>query len=287
MNEKKVTVSVFLNKRLKPVFLHEKKAYPIYVRVVYDRNNTQFPINLKGFFEDRAYKKIGGQIIGENDRYATESQFDQIEKGLYTSSLESDFRVPAIVVITRRIEDIVRFEIQKFKERFSLKGLGSRVDFFFQGAIDVMDQNLTEDLISFLSQSEYWEFAKPLKRSEPFYRNYDHVCDPILNGFFKLPDDFYIKIEAFFLLAAAGDKYRDLNSVYFWHLNDGKKQFESFLSENRLLFNENELLKLPLRNFFARYVSLNPPSKSISYYSSYVERFVNQLVRSNYEKMLS
>ncbi len=103
--QKKVTVRHFLNKRLKPVSDGTEPRYSVYTRITYNRNSNEYrhkwKFNLEGLSE-REYKNL---FEGKGDRW-TKMYIDET---------------------TKRIENIVKLEIDLFGESFKVKGIGERI----------------------------------------------------------------------------------------------------------------------------------------------------------------
>lgn len=286
---KTFSVRFFLNKRVKPV---KGKAgqlhYPVYVQVNFDGKNTQFPIYIEdvygtfnfrdgftdrkqrySFFSEEYFNKI--LAIGTNSEEAKDiDRFNFPEYDYYSHLLKK---------IKDRIGEIIKFEISK--KKYSFKGIRTRFSFFNQSLADIFDRHLFNKLSGFLEKGiveksgGVLEGASVLINSNmAFYQCYDAISFIYSN----LPEDFRIEVESYFLLAAYSVHSPSTNQIFYWVIKDEKRDFENFLSGENL-FKPGTSLRLPLSNFFVRYVSLNPPSKRPAFYINHIQSFANQSLR--------
>ena len=92
----------------------------------------------------------------------------------------------------------------------------------------------------------------------------------------SVPEDIRLDIELFFLLAGSGVGRSPLIEWLFNTNNLDK--FEEFLS-NGDLYNKDKPLKVDLKNYYSRYISLTAPSMDKEYYLEKIKSVVNQEVR--------
>lgn len=128
--DKKVSTKYYLNTNLKPHIDEEgRELYPIYVRVTFNRNNTQFRIHKKGIVIERQ------------------------------SDLDSH---PWIQSMDKLIVNIVEFEYGKMGEGYTLKGLNKRLKVYRSNFCSVLEAALflplSQSLKKVLSYDKFIEW---------------------------------------------------------------------------------------------------------------------------------
>jgi hypothetical protein len=129
--EKKIGFRYFLNLKLKPHELGGENHYPVYVNVVYNRNNTTFyfPIPYKS-------------------GYVTESEFERF----FTNRLDPNIN-NLVKDFENQITQIIRFEIKVVKENFQVKGLSEKRFDYNLSLGTVIEEFLTKKLVAELFEA--------------------------------------------------------------------------------------------------------------------------------------
>lgn len=288
IDNKTFSIRFFLNERLKP--LKDEKgslAYPVYLQVNYNRKNAQFPLDLSALQNAHSYKH-GFREANSSFSYFNPEFFSQVldvydHKG--GGPPEAHYYSHILERAASRLKEIVVFEKSKLKKNFSLKGLGNRFAFFNSNIVDKLDRYLVDQLKKELSGEVLSEDGGTLENADSlisysmtFYQNYDALTPYNIS----LPKSLETDIEAFFIIAAFAETRINTNDIFNWVFKDEAGHFERFLS-NSPIFDSSKELRLPLSNFFVRYVSLNPPSYPSNFYVQYTENFIQSQLEKTYQ----
>lgn len=132
-NEKsrKITVKFFLNKAVQPYMTNNKKTYPLYMLITYNRRNTM----LKSHY-GRYYHNL-----------------DEIEKTHYPGFMAFEERI---------VKKTVAYEINKHGAKFTLKGIHRKYDNYCLDIGDLFSSYLKNSLYTVLLRAEPFEFLKAL-----------------------------------------------------------------------------------------------------------------------------
>ena len=290
----KVSVSIFLNKKLKPL---ENKAgiqYPVYFRINYNRNNTQFPALIDqwglaslGEKYSSYFSRDRNTLLMLEDRYATEELFEKHQEGLeYFRTNDprkenSLLTTRSLYIAEKVILKVAEYERDTLKENFELAGIGKRVELFFKGVVDELGEELTVELRNYLKKRGANYLSRQIKSSNPFFLNFDIANSNSrsdVKGYY--PKALMQKIEAFFVIAASAQYNKQLNSFYNWKFEEMQRELEDYLNDSDI-FNEDALLKVPLKNIVSRHISLYPPSNPMDYYIWYFKRYVDRKIEEN------
>ncbi|MEZ5040293.1 MAG: hypothetical protein R2828_10385 [Saprospiraceae bacterium] len=150
VNGKKLSIKHYLNLNLKPSNVEGVDLYPLYSQVIYESNSTKF----KAFH----FIEFTGSTIfcskDEEPRILDES-FLKDEKELRKTD--------------EKILKIVEYEILKYKNEFSLKGLGKRIPIYGSSVLDIVTDSLGFSMLKFLgSKFTHNEYLDIFGENEPF-----------------------------------------------------------------------------------------------------------------------
>ncbi|MEL6717169.1 MAG: hypothetical protein AAFO82_01710 [Bacteroidota bacterium] len=121
MNDKKVNVKYYTKRTAKPDLMG---AYPVYMRVTYDRETTHIKAHSYSYPESR-----GLFLIGVNNGHEDDSpEFKQLIKELNSKVYFNE----------NAIEEVVRFEADIVSNNYSVKGLGQRLQDIYLQPIDIL-----------------------------------------------------------------------------------------------------------------------------------------------------
>lgn len=173
--KKNVSIKYIVLDSAKPRIKDGNSYLPVYTQVVYEGKNTKFKTTILG-------KPV---YVKEN-------------LGLLDTNF-SDFKMQ-LEEVKKLIETIVYYEVDLLKERFTLKGLGKRIQFYFQSIEQVFMSLLDlwgvkDYLKSKLTYNQYveWEKIENLNQKGIYLHNLsygeDGFTDKPLSGLFKLFPD--------------------------------------------------------------------------------------------------
>lgn len=132
--DKKVTIKYFLNKDLSPAVYYTEEGrinlFPLYIRVTYNRESTRFKFSPSIHIEENT--DIDQFFIDRKIEYISDDKKEIIER-------------------------LVRYEVEKFGKKFTLRGLGNRLIFYEQGVSNFMlnTENENEKLNKVIEKSSY------------------------------------------------------------------------------------------------------------------------------------
>jgi len=177
--EKKIGIKHYLNKNLKPVSSNGSERYPVYIQITFDRNNTKFAHPLSDLFDDG---------------YLTESEFENLFESKH------DARIRASVEnLEKGIRNVIRFEEQKLKNRFMLKGFADRFNGYFLSLTWIIEKSLQQLMDDFLkdelSEEEFESVSHKLFSFEERYfmvkRNFIEDLPEVMPDFMRLATQAY------------------------------------------------------------------------------------------------
>jgi hypothetical protein len=172
--QKKIGIKYFLNKKLKSICKGETIFHPLYVRVHFNGENTNFPIwfpAIQEYFEaNKIAEKIHFDTIGYLDecdfeRFLVRSESKEVNKEV--SQLES------------QIEEAIRFEYSMLGDKSSLKGFKERFNQYLElfrpfGEKDLIQKlhkeiegktkNIPEEVLIYFHDFFLEEFYKSLQK---------------------------------------------------------------------------------------------------------------------------
>ena len=184
--QKKISIKFYLNKNLKGRVLTDdlgNKSYPLYIRVTYDRKNTTFKY-VTPFAQ-------GGTSVSE----------------IFEDDINDFQKFPIHKLYVDFLEKIIRQEIKKRGDKFSIKGINDRLLLHYTESVNrVLDNILNAELMEILRKSLTYNKYSIVDEKKDFWERY-RTClqwtDEInfSNDFVKLlyayliVTDFYYKIE--------------------------------------------------------------------------------------------
>jgi hypothetical protein len=133
---KKITVKFFLNERVKPVKENKALTYPLYMLIIYNRNNTSIKSHYGGF-----YKSL-----------------QEAEKSHYPGFLAFEERI---------IKKTAEYELSKRGEKFDLKGLHEKYDKYCIGIDVLFSSYMKTQLWTMLVRCEPQEYVFAMNFTEP------------------------------------------------------------------------------------------------------------------------
>jgi hypothetical protein len=107
----RATYKVYPNTKIKKVDWHGKRAYPLYIQLIYDRRNTVYKSNL---FDLYLKPKFGIRVAGE-------------------------LHPPRLEEVIAREEKLVEFIVNKHAEDFSLELFKKEYDYYSRDLLDEME----------------------------------------------------------------------------------------------------------------------------------------------------
>lgn len=162
--EKKRTfsVSLFLHKKIKPVFDKGVPCYPIYIQVNYNRTNVKLRPNIDSYH--RCYDidyRLGlndDEVISKEANYLTEDLFSKAKKLIESKTYPKGEEEEGVVIynlldtivhdhieMIRDIRKIINKEVELDKE-FKLVGFGKRLDRYFSSVFIDLDIHLSAEI---------------------------------------------------------------------------------------------------------------------------------------------
>lgn len=213
--QKKIGIKYYLNKRLNPSKLGDGDHFPVYVRVIYNRESSQFYFPLlygdgtlneekfESFFTNRSNQKINKQI----------DRFDSL------------------------IIDIIRFESSKIGDKYKIKGLSKKISNYYGSIIPEFENHLKKCLESELSGNEKISFSD-ISHEVLFFFEVYYLIEGVLNKDLKseLSDSLVNKILAYINLLAFS------NTFNFPVLEDNPWQFIDWVRDEKLKANFKDFL---------------------------------------------
>ena len=204
--EKKIGIRYYLNTQLNPQVLKGEDHFPVYVRVVYNRLNTQFffPLLYKAsyitakefqdFFVDRSNPEINKQI---------ETFEDELKK-------------------------IVRFEFKIKGDSFHIRGIADKLFVYHRSLVELIEKLLIVELRGFATKAagnnkvqdlihDAWHFP------EMYYLIQNNLIPNLKEN---LPDKMKIRIAAFINYIAFRSQSNTENFVKAIHWIDRSHQIE-------------------------------------------------------------
>jgi hypothetical protein len=131
---KKITIKFFLNKTVQPRTIDNRKAYPLYMLITYNRRNTM----LKCYY-GTYYRDIKEAIKG----------VQETQPGL----LEFEEKI---------IRKTIEYEIDNAEGEFSLKGIYKKYNHYCRAVHMVMENHLKHQLYRIANRTRPFEFAQAL-----------------------------------------------------------------------------------------------------------------------------
>lgn len=254
--DKILTIKHFLNKRLKPkVDKKGSKYYTPYVQITYNRYNTQFIFNWAHYISTEPYI----------NRF-TETEFKNFEKK--DSWVQDKREVDGIIT------KAIKYEEQKYKSKFSLKGFGKRLSFYFEcftcefqkKVRSALDDVLRDELTT-KQYDKVWDkldFASIIETIEYIERKY--VSDIKT----KISDDIWVRIQAYYLFISYTEKNDDADQYYTWLFDETEKDFEVYVN-NKGYQSKN--------NAFRREFDDLPPMRSFRDYKAVLDDFISKEIK--------
>lgn len=301
--DKKVTINIFLNQRLKPkVDENGDKAYPVYFQVTYDRKNTHLPIDwliYSSVFWDGSpsnWHQFG--YVTEEQFHTVKGKFDQYKDENKTYEPHDflvsyvDGLVGALLTIEKIIFNIVEYEVEKYKSRFTLKKLGKRLKVYLRNVFSDLEESLNDDFYKFIQNSHAKVELKFIFFSPEFYRNFDRLYRMKLLP--SIPPDLKRRAELYFLLGAFSDFSKENldNTYYEWLVSNGEEKFKKFLLTSGILKEhegEDQKLDVLTKLSFSMHASQllyrfdlhNDPS----FYISLCTSFIQDQIQEHFKKL--
>jgi hypothetical protein len=131
---KRITVKFFLNKALQPIEINNKKAYPLYMLVTYNRKNTMLKPHYGYYYRD-----------------------------LKEVSTHAGFSMPGVMAFEEKIvRKTIAYEIAKAGSEFTLKGIHKKYDVYCLGIHSLLERHLKKTLNNASMRTEPHEFNEAL-----------------------------------------------------------------------------------------------------------------------------
>lgn len=221
------------------------KGYSIYCRVTFNRKSTRFPLNI----QYQTNKKPIEEVQKDIDNYG-------LIEPIFPHKRES------FIWKKQLIEEIVRYEVQKVGEKYSIIGLSDRIKPYLTKALDHLVFKLYERLFKSLENTltyrQYMDFknrVSPIKGKYSFFSIFYHlnylskICDEPIKEL--LGGSFYYDLTAIGYLATfelteqnkKPNEYIKYGAVpytiwgisigeWFTNMNSIRTQFNEFLQKN-------------------------------------------------------
>lgn len=124
--EKKIKFTYFLNKRLKPLHVGEEAQFRVYVRISYNRFNTQFLF----FVFDHGY--------------LSDDQFDE-----YFVKKSNPAINEQINEFEEAVTKVIRFEAKKSGDKYTISGISDRLFHYYQNMSRELEKHIQKQLFDF------------------------------------------------------------------------------------------------------------------------------------------
>jgi hypothetical protein len=210
MKQKKVTFRLFLNKTLSP---KNEIYYPVYFRITFNRQNTKIP----------------DVLFNDHTLYWSKEELEAFENGFYSE--KTRVVVDQVKQSMQFYEDVIRYEVQKNEEDYSIIGLAERARFYRQSF-----RNTFEEKLAYLKSMEVNIVRDPSSKGEAV-SNFLGFPDEIEKHKDKLSKTFQRMQELATLLDLYGMPYYNeklsnsffADTVYYWEIKTGMREFQDFL----------------------------------------------------------
>lgn len=145
----KVSYKIYLNDRLKQVYLHGQLTYPLYVQVTFERKTIFF----KSYY------------------------FDLFSKPRYYLSAPGLSRGPSIEEITAKENEVIDFIINKHTDDFSLELFKQEYAFYSKDLCDITEEGFIDYMYTFFQDKGLPAFAVAVREGSKYRIAYDVVRD--------------------------------------------------------------------------------------------------------------
>ncbi len=216
VNFKKVSLTHYLNLKLKPSKIDGIDLYPLYSQVVYESKGTRF----KSFSSLR--------FIGETLFYGKEYE-SKISDGSFLNGKDEK----QLKNTDEKILRILQNEILKYKQGFSLKGLGKRFTIYSLPVLSVVDNSISFSMTNYLgSIFTYNKFTKIFNNK----RSYEESVQMAIKEKPGLVAGMPKHLQYYFIVSALLKSFEDSDKeeirCFDWVLDSAKKKdFFSAISE--------------------------------------------------------
>ncbi len=280
VRDKKLTVTFFLNQRLKPhVEDNGELSYPIYVQVSYNQKNHQFKVNWDLLFYNYPLENRGAPAYYG---YVSEKIFDEVV-GLLSTGPQLTFAQGAVVshrdglaerlhFLKENISAIVDYEVNQFRDNFRMKGLSSRIDFYLADIMVSLD-NHCNTIGCELMRKQVNDIEPTEVLNQPyFFQNYEALRRlGLLNGLSKAEQ---LDFELYFLVGAFIDSTEERTTNLNWLAGNLKANWAAFCDNN---LPENRYLDaIPPHNYFFRHLRLVPPAEVSEFYTARLAAIISE-----------
>ncbi|NRA50788.1 MAG: hypothetical protein HRU12_16780 [Phaeodactylibacter sp.] len=280
-SEKTITCIPFLNKRLKPMlFEGGNEAYPIYIRVIYESKNTHIPL-YSVYILQSADTDPSHFYAPEEDYYDILDDIEHYDEYIIDPDKGVNILAEEIKYALKILKDIIKLEISIKPNRYSLNGLGKRLNVFEHTILEDRSKQIVTSLKDYLTEAYQGAWQSYIITSQDVVNNYNNISELIHERHIRLPEQIQTQLEYYYLVGACfnaryGPTYGKLL------LFNGMNKFEDFLNKGSL-FDSDEVLKVPLWNRFSRLLSLNPPRQSKQLYISMLNDDMDKLKKKHLE----
>jgi len=228
INGKIVSLKHFLNKRLKPLFEEEtpdaEPGYPLYTQVIFDKESTKFKAN------------TGLRWIGPETVYFSESKEQYLDDDNYIREFEK-----GVFETDKKILKIVEYEVNKYNDKFTLKGLGKRLSHYGTPITDFIATTLRNEFFKFAGDYlTYNQYISLYKSNESVENLIAKAIDSYSLQYNSFPKKLALAFVFYHLLATLNEK-EGYNStlIYHWFIlpetkNKFKSKFRTLVSEKEL-----------------------------------------------------
>ena len=208
--KKKISIKYFLNKRLKP---DSFGRYPLYFRVNYDKNNTQFKFT--DFDQDSP------------DTFLSEKSFNELgEEGL-RKKFDTDFIEDLLI-------EVIRYEDKLFKDEFHLSGLSERMYFYRSSVNEIISNDALKDFKGWLRSSVLSEEDFDHLIQNRYRNNMQYVVFAVYgihpNLMERIPKDLKLMLTTnvwFDAFTLTNDF--EFSTVLDWIIREGREKFNTYL----------------------------------------------------------
>jgi len=210
--QKKITLSIYQNKQVKPVLDEGEKMYPIYFRLVYDRKSINFSPDWNSFNNyydnDEEISSYYG-YVNENDFSVIKNYYDsrkqnhktekyavmKVDNGkiisvpqdiikkdkdgtaYFTESNSGDISLWSdLSSYEHMVEEIVKYEVRTQKSSFSLKGFSKRLSkIYLKSILEIFDDSLSQLIKLELENKIEEKILKRINRRSYFLGKYNYL----------------------------------------------------------------------------------------------------------------
>lgn len=263
--KKKVSISLLINKKVKPIFDKDTPCYPVYLQVNYNRKNIKFRPNYEVIFQSYLLdyvEDINDENVGEyNERsYLSEDFFEKVYQKIKDDYKPNPKKENGILIYSYRDSTIMTLQeliyvtskiVQKeiSLNQFELKGLGKRINRYLSNPLISLDlylcnqmSNLSKGLLT-LKETRIFNLYRTAIDKFIFLKSKN-----LINKFDN--SELYTHVNALFWIAIFIDESLE-NELYMWQLMEQeiKSDYMKFYSKKKLPKNVDPFFKQRFKHF--------------------------------------